>query len=357
MIGKSEIRLFDTGRMSQLVRELSNPNKQYPSSILLIGGATRARALREIFPLNNLGKGSCDGVASLRVDNSSIYSDNPIFFAESNPLQKVPFVTKARRIDENESFPVQWALENEQLSSVLHARLFCLFADVVCVFADDFPSFPQVIDLLGSWAAVGSASDISVRLRVVILRHGDEATPSPAPTETDDMVSLGNFFSSIKVYCLASKELSPLARFGWVKGLFLKEMDEMRIIRRSLACLYSATHMSEFFRIAVAHTAASINQPFDFISTTRRGNEILPDFVGHVSRFLKLGEIHKVPRQALMKFIASTIMLDAYPPRMHGKTFHNKGNQELTPNSLQSGIALSCKICPVLPPVPRRDIW
>lgn len=83
--------------------------------------------------------------------------------------------------------------------------------------------------------------------------------------------------------------------------------------------------MSEFFRIVVAHTAASINQPFNFISTTWQGNEILPDFVGHVSRFLKLGETHKVPSQAFMKFITSAIMLDAYPPQMHGKIFPKQG--------------------------------
>lgn len=220
VIGKSEIRLFDTGRMSQLVRELSNPNNQYPSSILLSDGATRVRALREIFPSNNLEKGSCDGVAILRVDNSSIYSDNPIFFGESNPLQKVPFVAMARRIDEKESFPVQWALGDEQLSSVLHARLFCLFADVVCVFADDFPSFPQVLDLLESWVTVGSASDISVRPKVVILRHGNEATPGPAPIEADDMVSLGNFFSSIKVYCLAVRSYPRWHVSDGLKGFF-----------------------------------------------------------------------------------------------------------------------------------------
>lgn len=319
VIRGNENRLFDPGRMSQLVSELSDPNNQYPSSVLLVGGVTRVRTLRELFPNNNLGRGSCDGVASLRVDNSSIYFCNPIYFAESNLLQKVLPVTTARRIGENESFPVQWAVENEQLTSVLHARLLCLFADVVCVFADDFTSFAQVVQLLESWAVVGSASNSDVRPRVVIVRHGTEASPSLASDLTDDLASLRKFFSSIKVYHLARMELSPLARFVRLKALLLMEMDQMRLIRQSFACLYSATHMSEFFRMAVAHTAASIDQPFDFISASWRGNEILPDFKGHISTFLQIGETPKVPRQALMKFITSNILSDGYPPRMHGK--------------------------------------
>ena len=70
--------------------------------------------------------------------------------------------------------------------------------------------------------------------------------------------------------------------------------------------------------MAVAHTAVSINQPFDFVLASRRGNEVQPDFVHHLSRFLQVGESHQIPRDALMAFIASNILLDAYPPKMHG---------------------------------------
>jgi len=331
VVGVNEIRLLDPGRMSQLVGELRNAANQRPSQLLFVGQHTKDLALRELFPDNNFKKGFCDGVATLRVDNASTYSEYPIFFAESCPSQATPLMAEDAHTCETESFPVQWAedMNLQYLYNVLHARLFCLFTDVICVFADDFAAFNQVVQLLKSWAAAGSASVHfeKLRPRVVIVRRGDEASPSP----TYDLLtmedlqqglhcrSLKEFFSSIKVLHLAAEQLSPLARFRRLKELLWREADEMRLIRHSLGCLYSAVHVSQFFRMAVAHTAASLSQPFDFVLASRRGNEVQPDFIHHLSRFLRVGESHQTPRDALMAFIASNILLDAYPPKMHGK--------------------------------------
>jgi len=70
----------------------------------------------------------------------------------------------------------------------------------------------------------------------------------------------------------------------------------------------------------VGHIAASTSWSFDFILASRRGNEVELDFVHHLFRFLRCEEDHQVPRDALMTFIASSIMLDVYPSKMHGKT-------------------------------------
>ena len=211
----------------------------------------------------------------------------------------------------------------------MHARLFFLFTDVVCIFADYFERFDHVVQLLESWAAAGSAPVHfdTARPRVVIVRRGDGASPSPTYDllMVEDLqsglhrTSLKEFFSSIKVLHLAAEQLSPLARFRRLKELLRREMDEMRLIRHSLGCLYSALHVSSFFYMAVAHTAASLSEPFDFVLASRRGNEARPDFAHHLSRFLRVGEIHQAPRDAQMTFVASNILLDAYPPKMHGK--------------------------------------
>lgn len=242
----------------------------------------------------------------------------------------------------------------QHLYNVLHARLFCLFADVVCVFADDFADFEHAVQLLKSWAAAGSASVHfdKIRPRVVIVRRGDAASPSPTYDllRIDDLQqglhnrSLKEFFSSIKVLHLATEQLSPLARFRRLKELLWREMDEMRQARQDLGCLYSAEHITRFFRIAVDHTAASMSRPFDFILASRRGNNVEPDVVHHLSRFMRSGRDYQVPRDALMTFVASSILLDAYPPKMHGKiilTLANMNAQHLTKvHRLRSGDAL-----------------
>ena len=201
----------------------------------------------------------------------------------------IPLTASDAHVCDTESFPIQWAEERtvQHLYNVLHARLFCLFTDVVCVFADDFEDFDNVVLMLESWAAAGSASVHfnKIKPKVVIVRRGDRASPSPTYDllKMEDLQqgfhnrSLKGIFSSIKVLHLAAEQISPLARFRRLKELLWREIDEMRPIRQSLGCLYSAEHTTRFFHMAVAHTAASSSRPFDFIGASRRGNEVNPD--------------------------------------------------------------------------------
>ena len=160
IVGINDLRLLDPGRMSQLVRELKNPLNKRPSSLLFVGRQAKDLALQELFPDNNFKKHCCDGLATLRIDNASTYFDHPIFFAESSPSQAISLAAEDPCVGETKSFPIQWAEDTtvQHLYNVLHARLFCLFADVVCVFADDFADFDHAVQLLKSWAAAGSAS-------------------------------------------------------------------------------------------------------------------------------------------------------------------------------------------------------
>jgi len=76
----------------------------------------------------------------------------------------------------------------------------------------------------------------------------------------------------------------------------------------------------------VAHTTASMSWPFDFILASRRGNDVEPDFVYHLSRFMRSKRDHQVSRDALITSVASNILLDAYSPKMHDKTILTLAN-------------------------------
>lgn len=107
---------------------------------------------------------------------------------------------------------------------------------------------------------------------------------------------------------LQGAHLSPLARRHRLKDVLLKEID---------MALFSATHFAAFFRQAVHHIARSFTHPFDFIKRSRMNNEVGLDYQGHLSRFLRLGYEHHLSPGALTFIIASSILMDAYPPRMH----------------------------------------
>lgn len=147
VIGINDLRLLDPGRMSQLARELKNSANQRPSSLLFVGRQAKDFALRELFPDNNFKKRFCDGVATLRINNANIYSNYSIFFAESSPSQAISLAAEDPCACKTKLYPIEWAKNTtvQHLYNILYARLFCLFADVVCVFADNFANFNYAV--------------------------------------------------------------------------------------------------------------------------------------------------------------------------------------------------------------------
>jgi len=251
-----------------------------------------------------------------------------VLFAESDPSATVISASNAS-CHETESFPVRWANATtvHDVYDILHARIFCPFSDVLCIFADDFPNFKSVVDRLKTWAiaGVGSSPFEQVRPSVVIVKRGGEASASPTLDLLEmqdvqfslDQKVLKNFYSSIKVLHLADEQISPLARFRRLKELLWRQMDEMRNVRLRCRCLYSAVHLNKFFQIAVSQTAASALRPFNFVTASRLGNEVGPDHSDHLTSFLRFGMYRGLSNDTMASFIASSIVLDAYSPNMH----------------------------------------
>ena len=329
----TEVVLRDTGRLSRLSLELTNPARQRPSIILFVGRKTKELALRDLFLWNNIKRSRREGLVTLRVDTLSLHSDFPIFFAESDPFS-APLHSKASACHEASSWPLQWSLSpGHSLYDVAHARLFTLFTDVVCIFADDFHDFEDVVSRIRAWAALGQASGQfqMARPKAIIVKQG--AGPGPSPTydlldseylqynlSQSDIVA---FFSSVIVLHLADEQISSLACHRPLKELIQRQIDEIRHIKQSIVCLFSALHLSWYFGQAVKHTARTGVEPFDYMASSRLANPISTDFSGHLGNFLKLSTQCNLPENTWTSYIASVILFDAYPQGMHHKSTVN----------------------------------
>jgi len=307
--------------------------QQRPSLLLFVGRKTKDVALRELFSWNNLKRSQRNGVATLTAETLSIQSDFPILFAESDPvIESIPQVTTSALCHETSPYPANWALSGSQnIYDIVHARLFCLFIDVLCIFADDFRDFEEVVSRLQAWAALGRATKQvdSARPKVIIVKQGT----GPGPSSTYDLLQSESlhhdlsqlecreFFSSITVIYLADEQISTLARHRRLKELIQRQTEEIRHLKQSVGCSYSALHLSCFFTDAVKHTARTITEPFDFLLSSRRTNPVSVNFPVHLSEFLRLSTQRGLSHRMRTTFIASTILLDAYPPGMHCELF------------------------------------
>ena len=320
-----EVTLFNPDRMTRIVKELTNAETQRPSVLLFIGREAKTLALRKLFPQDDFSNSHYDGLATLRFGKACLYPGCPVLLAESDPFAAIPSAANPYYCHETEPFRLKWAkaIPVDELYDILHARLLLLFTDVLCVFADDFADFESVVERLEKWAAAGSASTASkqIRPRVIIVKRIDEAGLSP----TYDVLamqdlelslnrkSLKKFYSSITLLHLADEETSPLEDLLW------KNMNKTRQVRQINRCLYSAIHLAEFFRMAVTHTATSLLRPFDFVLASRQNNEVGSDHADHLTTFLRLGTQAGLSWDVMADYIASSILLDAYPPRMHSQ--------------------------------------
>ena len=108
--------------------------------------------------------------------------------------------------------------------------------------------------------------------------------------------------------------------------------DHVQMKRLEAKFLFLARHFAVFFNLACNHFAATFKESFDFVKMSRYQNPVLSDLSKHLSKFfLKIKFSYNLMEFAL-PMVASSFILDSYPPDMHGKpSFAPAKTQPLTP--------------------------
>jgi hypothetical protein len=202
-------------------------------------------------------------------------------------------------------------------------------ADVFCFFSDDLGGFRPIARRLALWLdqSRSPASPKTALPSVLIvtskLSPGTEAEERAKRAflcmlEEETAVSPFEQLSAIDVVAVLPKRaVSAVSRCRRVKDRLMEKSDHVRSDREARRVLYSATHMAAFLQAAAAHFARSLDAPFDFIQASRVHNHVAPDLAEHLSIFFK----HTASSTQLTEFaapmLASTLLLDSYPPNAH----------------------------------------
>jgi len=331
--GREETSIHHADRVVKVFNQLAAAQSQYPAMICFLGRKHKMTAMRELFPHNNFKRSHRGGFVNLRLDSATIESDFPLLLLDSDPMLPIRQLIHSPACHHEDVLPTSWPSSWEHSTiDTLYGRLIFLFCDVICLFAEDFDGLPQVACLLQSWLRVRSASSLpgTVRPRVIIVakEETDSVTHSFLDLEDlrlglqqEDIVRRSEVFASITLMRLAETQISSLARFRRLKEVILKEADRARAVRLEERVLFSAKHIQCFLHRAVQHTALSVTEPFDFIAKSRLGNELRQDYETHVCVFLNLARRYFLSMATVNRFLASSIIMDAYPPRMHCRRF------------------------------------
>ena len=349
-------------RLDNISLSLPRPAKQYPTLILFFGRESKARALRAIFPGNGVSSGRGAGIANVRLDPSTANDDHLLLLADCVPKPAPADQRKGGSCHETTTHPIAWSDDGgpptrQEVTDCIQTRLLSLFAGVVCIFAQDCGGLDKVEERLASWTSRGSASSLpaSTYPRLVVItnipgpRFRSEALCFRLRVLADPKFS--GSFSSLQVVNLPGPNRAPSREHLSGLGAILREeAAAARLERVNTHTLISMIHFAAFFDAALREFARSPRLTFDFIRSTRLDNPVPTGFQRHITSLMTLSSEHKIPGGILWEFIASAIVLDAFPPDMHCKSDAHLFSGLLTRASFQSGRsfphALSASLLP-----------
>jgi len=214
----------------------------------------------------------------------------------------------------------------------IYFRLLSPFTDVFCFFADDLGGLKPIVQRLALWLDLGQPSTLprSTRPKVLIVAErnedvqGDDKSDSRAFRQMlseETTMDISEQFSDIRILSLAArnKNLSNKARHRALFEHLLNFSDQIREAKISTRTLFSAHHFAAFFRYALRHATATSAEPFNFITASRIDNPVGSNLRVHLVDFLQNIKTPEKLLQFAIPIIASSFLLDAYPPDMHCK--------------------------------------
>lgn len=314
--------LTDSGGMRQILDAMDRPHRQYPSVPLFMGQATKAQALRSLYPYHNIGRHGKVGFARLHL--SSTTAPYPVIAIESS-------YTGNSRADPSRREPVRrYHIQNchdrsyRDIQDLLYQHSLLPLTDVLCLFAADLGGCSGIQTLLGSWSSAppsGLDGTSSIRPRIVVVL----TDPTDGPDHPTDMetalktVAMPNLAAFVTVVDLRHRnQLSPASRFEPLRRQLSLELETSRAARSQAHLLFSAMHLEWIFRNLLQHVAHGPISPFNCIKACRQdhgednGTSLLHTFLG-------ITEQASSPYRSVVTFVASAFLMDAYPPGMHGR--------------------------------------
>ncbi len=223
----------------------------------------------------------------------------------------------------------------EEIAYALYHQVFSPFAALALVFVSDFGGIGNVIKLLCSWAKdssrrlstsvpiavvlindqgpnVYTVKDVYFRLATALLN--DLNTLDPTQTYT-----ISQAHEIVRRY-LQVQILPHYASFSRLRRSFFDIVGQASSSKRKQRLDFSGKHLKFLLRSALVHFAVRPTAPFNIPLGARANNPIPAHLQHHLADFLRCASLVGVTKASSMaELIAAALLLDAYPPGMHGK--------------------------------------
>ena len=314
--GKDELRLFESDHFRRVCSDLPRPNSQTPRVVHLIGRRQKSLSLKGLLSHNNVQRSPGNYFAALRPDLSTVNQESPLLFLDSDPFP-ITTIGEWPNLPVIQSYPLLWLQRGsnaEHVSDVLHARL-------LCVFLDDFSRPDSLFKKVEQWIGLGAGSNVdrAVRPRLLIVSRSNDLPVFVARLLLGLQDAFSDIFSSVQPLFLGGENMSLSARYYRLKEAISNNSMDILNLRRRRSLSFSATHLGEFFHAATLHSSKTMSVPFDFLASAWSAAEHGQHISQHLHRFFQLCQQHHTPYTDTVFNITSALLVDAFPPGMHGR--------------------------------------
>lgn len=316
-------------RAQRLLDGLPRPEKQTPSIIVLIGNESKQRLLHKLGIDNTAPRGKRGhGEIHVSIAPSSVRLDSPIVIADGDipAHNRLGRPWKRPLCHEVHIRPVISPVRKKvaDVADHIYHRLLLPFADVICLFATDLGGIEKTVRRLALWMDKGGPSSIEARPWLVIVVDDGPETEALAAfgslMRAETSIDLTDHFGGIRLLSLTKPRNqrgyrgSPWDR---LRTELFKVSLSARQRRLDVRHLFAARHLAGFLEYAASGAAEAPPAPFNFIRTSRINHPIADDLELHLGHFLrKFHSLDSLKRFAL-PMVASSFILDHYPPGMH----------------------------------------
>lgn len=320
-------RIYDTGRLRQLLADMGSPNTRRPQMVLSIGTNTKRIIMASLLAGNEYVLRSNErSPYRLFVERLRNTEDPPMLLADYTP-DFLTYGEKVLNCHDLSFHELDLSMELSEAHDMILTRLLFPFAHMILLFADDFGGLEGVYRLLKNWCkqrATSTASwDARASLEVVIT------VPARQDVEGEEVrtfhkklrgIEIHQHFSQVHVQrtgrAHAKQHLQVLRAIS--TGL-----ETARKRRESVGLHFSSSHLEFQFSQCVRHVTSS-KEAFGFIAASRVLRPVPQSFDQRIVHLLELaldrGNFSdKLSRSfdEIARFIASSLILDAYPASAH----------------------------------------
>lgn len=324
--------LTDTGRLEELVHWMSHPDTQYPALVCFAGNGNRVRALRALFPHNNVTRRGPAALMRLHLSTETAGTDHPVLFAEWGIYSSSGFADPALYRNSGPKFR-QYSVSQRTSGSTADMNLHVIsqvvlpWTQILCLFVDSVSEMRELQRLLDQpphKIQVGSRS-VAVRFKIVIVLTAPqdyashELAAAVPQDQSHDVVAPEITFVDLR----DRHELSPMAAFEPLRRIILDKLQSVQVEQRQHGLLFSAIHLCALWKSNLESQMRGLDTTaFDSLRVARKNYSSTLNRKACLVEFLRQAEKTGCDAQDISSFVASAILIDAYPPGMHCESTH-----------------------------------